>query len=59
MMGGSDDYDNLTIIHPWIHILIHETKFETIGVYKVALHLTSTQIDKINQFCYFCKLPNL
>lgn len=55
-LGGSDDFDNLRIIHKSVHKLVHATKEETIVRYLSFLKLNSNQIKKINQYRKACNL---
>ena len=48
--GGNDKYQNLVILHPDIHLLIHATKSETIHQLLEKLNLSHTQVDKVNKF---------
>lgn len=53
-LGGSDEYDNLVLIHEDIHRLIHSTNKETILLYLEKLKPNATQLEKINYLR--CKL---
>ena len=48
-IGGTDNYDNLILVHVDIHKLIHATDVELIKYYKERLKLTKEQIEKINK----------
>ena len=48
--GGTDKYQNLVIISPDIHRLIHATKTETIHQILEKLELSKNQIAKVNKF---------
>ena len=48
--GGTDKYQNLVIISPDIHRLIHATKSDTIHQILVKLELSKKQIAKVNKF---------
>ena len=48
--SGGDKYNNLVIISPDIHRLIHATKSETIHQILVKLKLSKKQIAKANKF---------
>lgn len=48
-IGGTDNYDNLILVHMDIHKLIHATDVELIKYYKERLKLTKEQIEKINK----------
>ena len=47
---GNDKYQNLVIIAPDIHRLIHATKSETIQQILAKLELSKKQIAKVNKF---------
>lgn len=51
---GTDEFDNLRIVHNEIHILIHAIKTETINKY---LHLIKNKraLKKLNDLRSFCK----
>ncbi|OLS34469.1 HNH endonuclease signature motif containing protein [Bacillus sp. MRMR6] len=55
-LGGNDAFDNLVIIDPFVHKLIHATKIETIMKYLQILHLDGKQMKKVTQFRKVCKL---
>lgn len=57
--GGSDNFDNLRIIHKDIHILIHSTKGTTIKYYLNKLSLDKEQLERINQYRRTCNLENI
>ncbi|NOW06677.1 HNH endonuclease [Clostridium beijerinckii] len=46
--GGTDRYQNLVIIHKYVHVLVHATSPEVISKYLSLLDLDSKQIKKIN-----------
>lgn len=46
--GGTDKYQNLVLVLPEVHRLIHAVKQETIDQYLNLLKLTKDQIKKIN-----------
>jgi 5-methylcytosine-specific restriction endonuclease McrA len=48
--GGTDKYENLVIISPDIHGLIHATKSETIHLLLEKLELSKKQIARVNKF---------
>lgn len=48
-MGGKDNYGNLILITPEVHILIHATLPETIALYTTMLGLNKKQISKVNK----------
>lgn len=47
--GGTDKYENLTIVHKYIHILIHATTQDTINKYKSMIKIDNEAIIKINK----------
>ncbi|MEB7776224.1 HNH endonuclease signature motif containing protein [Enterococcus faecalis] len=55
-LGGSDSFDNLVIIHEWVHLLIHATKEKTIKEYLNILQLDGKQLEKLNQYRQYCNL---
>ncbi|MBF0724546.1 group II intron reverse transcriptase/maturase [Enterococcus gallinarum] len=55
-LGGSDSFDNLVIIHEWVHLLIHATKEKTIKEYLTILQLDGKQLEKLNQYRQHCNL---
>ena len=48
--GGTDKYDNLVLVLPQIHRLIHATDEITIGKYLRLLNLDKAQITKLNKY---------
>ncbi|MGG3805779.1 group II intron reverse transcriptase/maturase [Metabacillus fastidiosus] len=58
-LGGTDKFDNLIIIHKFVHRLIHATELETINNYLKLLNLNTLQIRKLNQLRALCKLENI
>ncbi|MDE5757648.1 MAG: group II intron reverse transcriptase/maturase [Allobaculum sp.] len=48
--GGDDSYNNLILVHPSIHILIHATDKETILRYVFEQRLDEVQIQKLNKY---------
>ncbi|MCR8964218.1 group II intron reverse transcriptase/maturase [Brevibacillus halotolerans] len=50
VLGGTDEFKNLTIVHKGIHVLIHATQTETIEKYLNSFNLTRKQLDKLNKF---------
>lgn len=47
--GGTDKYENLIIIHKYIHILIHATTQETIDKYKSMIKINEQSMIKLNK----------
>lgn len=48
--GGTDEYNNLVIVHKDVHMLIHAVKPETIQAYLDKVKPDKSQLDKINKF---------
>jgi len=48
-MGGDDRYQNLIIVHYFVHQLIHATNEESINDLKKLLDLDRKQSDKLNE----------
>lgn len=48
-LGGKDNYDNLTLVLPTVHILIHATSDITIAKYVNMLNLNTSMIKKLNE----------
>ncbi|MCM1529697.1 MAG: group II intron reverse transcriptase/maturase [Alistipes sp.] len=48
--GGTDEYNNLVIVHKDVHMLIHAVKSETIQAYLDKIKPNKSQLDKINKF---------
>ncbi|MCM3738571.1 group II intron reverse transcriptase/maturase [Bacillus cytotoxicus] len=57
-IGGTDDFDNLRIVHADIHKLIHATKGATIQKY-VHLITSRKTLKKLNELRSFCKLEEI
>ena len=47
--GGTDEYENLILIHKVIHILVHATQESTIEHYLKIINPNKKQISKINE----------
>ncbi|MFC4652724.1 group II intron reverse transcriptase/maturase [Lactococcus nasutitermitis] len=58
-MGGTDDFNNLTVVHHSIHILIHAKETQTIKNYLRQFQLTKGQLKKLNQYREKCNLPEI
>ena len=54
--GGSDSFNNLIIVHEWIHILIHATRKETIRTYLNMLKLNEKSLERLNKLRKNCNL---
>lgn len=50
LYGGTDKYDNLVLVLPQVHRLIHATDEITIGKYLELLNLDKAQIAKLNKY---------
>ena len=48
--GGTDKYQNLTLILPPVHKLIHATQESTVAYYLKILNLDEKQLAKVNQY---------
>ncbi len=48
--GGTDEYNNLVIVHKDVHMLIHAVKPETIQTYLDKVKPDKSQLEKINKF---------
>lgn len=48
--GGTDEYNNLVIVHKDVHRLIHAVKSNTIQAYLDKIKPNKSQLDKINKF---------
>jgi hypothetical protein len=49
-LGGTDDFDNLRIIHKVIHKIIHMTDMDKIKSLLLELKLSKPVLNKINQY---------
>jgi RNA-directed DNA polymerase len=58
-MRGTDEFNNLVIVHKDVHRLIHATNDETIKRYRNILQLDRKQLKKLNQFREVCNLVAL
>ncbi|ADC52132.1 group II intron reverse transcriptase/maturase (plasmid) [Alkalihalophilus pseudofirmus OF4] len=58
-LGGSDAFDNLVIVHVFVHRLIHATDNNTIQNYRKILNLNTAQLRKLNQLRALCKLESI
>lgn len=47
--GGTDKYDNLILVHEFIHKLIHAKKEETVEKYMKLCNLNKSQLKKLNK----------
>jgi len=55
-LGGTDRFDNLVIVHKWVHKLIHGTTKQTINKYQKLLNLDEDQAKKLNKYREKCNL---
>ena len=55
-LGGNDSFDNLRIIHKYIHTVIHATDYKTINKYLEIFNITDKEIKKINKYRKECNL---
>lgn len=55
-LGGSDKFNNLTVIHKDVHKLIHAKDKQTIAKYLRLLNLNGKQIEKLNKYREKCNL---
>ncbi|PHA19894.1 group II intron reverse transcriptase/maturase [Bacillus wiedmannii] len=58
-MGGTDEFNNLIIVHEFVHRLIHAINEETIRTYMRTLQLNDKQLKKINKLRKACNLVTL
>ncbi|MFD1899545.1 HNH endonuclease [Enterococcus termitis] len=58
-MGGTDEFQNLVVVHSWAHRLIHATYTETIDKYKRLLKLNGKQLERINKYREKCNLTSI
>lgn len=49
VLGGSDKYNNLVMLHYIVHKLVHTTKTSTITKLIGELNLNEEQINKVNE----------
>lgn len=49
-LGGTDEYENLVLVLPQVHRLIHATDEDTINKYLNLLNLDKAQIGKLNKY---------
>ncbi|MGV3019395.1 HNH endonuclease [Streptococcus thoraltensis] len=58
-LGGTDRFDNLVIIHKWLHKLIHAVEPQMIEKYKRPFNLTGKQIERVNYYREKCNLTSI
>ena len=49
-IGGTDKYENLVLVLPQVHRLIHATDKDTIDKYLHLLELDKSQLAKLNKY---------
>lgn len=54
--GGTDRYQNLTLIYTPVHLLIHATNTESINNYLKEFNLDESQISKVNKLRIMAQL---
>ena len=57
MSGGTDEFNNLVLVHEDIHKLIHAKRKETIERYLEMLSLNAEQLRKTNRLRFTQGLP--
>lgn len=58
-LGGVDAFNNLIIVHKFVHMLIHATKEETIDKYLDLIKPNLKQLTRINQYRLKCNLTKI
>ena len=58
-LGGKYTFQNLIIVHKWVHQLIHAKKNQTINKYLKLLSLSNKKIEKVNKYREICNLTNI
>ncbi|MFD2924507.1 group II intron reverse transcriptase/maturase [Halobacillus naozhouensis] len=58
-LGGSDQFNNLRILHKGIHKLIHATNIKMIDELIQEFQLTGDMINKVNRFRRKCELETI
>ena len=58
-MGGTDEFDNLIVVHEDIHRLIHATREETIRKLLNKFNLNKKQLRKLNKMRKECNLTEI
>ena len=59
LLGGTDKFQNLIIVHKDVHTLIHASREETINELLGKLNLTNKQIEKVNELRKKCNLEEI
>ncbi|WP_078557060.1 group II intron reverse transcriptase/maturase [Bacillus alkalicellulosilyticus] len=57
--GGTDEFNNLVVLHKFAHYLVHATRDETIDKYLKILNLTDKQVKTLNKLRKSCKLESI
>ncbi|ENZ5600117.1 group II intron reverse transcriptase/maturase [Enterococcus hirae] len=57
--GKNDSFDNLIIVHEWVHKLIHATRKETIGMYLDLVKPNAKALEGINKLRKHCNLTDI
>lgn len=58
-LGGKDSFDNLVVVHKWVHVLIHAVSKDTINNYLKILQLNGNQLEKMKYYRELCNLVDL
>lgn len=58
-LGGTDDYNNLVVVHELIHRFIHAELPQTIEKYRRLFKLSGKQLDKLNHYRKQCNLSSI
>lgn len=59
ILGGDDNFNNLTIVNKFIHKLIHATEKQTIDKYLALFHFNGKQLKMLNNYRKKCNLFEL
>ena len=57
--GGTDEFNNLLIVHKVVHTLIHATRVATINKLVNTLSLNAKQVEMVNALRVYCKLESI
>ena len=57
--GGSDKYDNLVLVMPYVHEFIHAKESEAIQKYMQMRKWTALELRKINKYRESAGLPRI
>ena len=58
-LGGSDQFQNLRILHEDVHRLIHSKEKERIDHYIQRINMNRTKLNKINKYREVCGLEGI